>query len=105
MKEVHGEKYIKDTYTLSHDHSYTSLNLNSSETMISKGNETLCGLYLIPTVVMAGSHYSIVHLDSEILNGDHVTLYSLAHYDTSKKGEEDLNDKREIKLSPQEVAS
>ena len=73
--------------------------------MISKGNESLCGLSRIPAVVMEGSHSSTVHLDSDIHNGDHVTYYSPTHQDISYKGEVDLNDKRQIKLSPWEFAS
>jgi len=56
-------------------------------------------------MAMVGSHSSTVHLDSDIHNGDHVTFYSPTHQDISYKGEEDLNDKREIKLSPREVES
>lgn len=73
--------------------------------MVLKGNETHCGLFGIPIVVMAGSHSSVVHLDSNIMNGDDVTLSSLAHHNISYKGEEYSDDKRKIKLSPQEVTS
>lgn len=49
---------------------------------------------------MIGPHSSTIHLDLDILNGDHATLSSPAHPDISYKGEEDLNDKREINLNP-----
>lgn len=79
VKEVHDQEQIKGVDVIPHDYSYTYLNLNSSETIILEGNETLCGLPRIPTVVMEGSHSSTIHLESDIHNGDHVTSYSSAH--------------------------
>jgi len=41
----------------------------------------------------AGSHSSKIHLNLDILKGDHVALSSPAHHDTPHTNEEKLDDK------------
>ena len=88
------EKHIPFHTTPSHDHPNTVLNHNSSETMFSKVNETLCGSSIIPTMVMLGYHFSTSHLQSYISHGDHATLSSSTHSDISLIDREDAGGKR-----------
>jgi len=103
LPKVVKDKNITFHSTPSHDHPCTFVNQNSSETMFSKANETLCGSSIIPTMVMSGSHSYTSHLESDISHGDHATLSSSTQNNISIRDEEDAGGKRETILSPQAV--
>ena len=94
------EKGIPFHTTPLHDHYNSFLNQNSSETMFSNVNETLCGSSIIPTMVMLRSHSSTSHLQSNIRHGDHATLSSSTHNGISLRDGKDPSDKGEIIPSP-----
>ena len=62
--------------------------------MILKDNETLCGFFGIPTVVMPSSHSSLIYLNLDIGKVNHVTLASPTHHNTPHTNAEDLDDER-----------
>ena len=97
---------IKDTFDLTHDHMHMFVALDSSESVISMDNETLCGFFQIPIVVMSGSHSSTFYLNSDVIKNDHVALSSLVHHDIPCKDDEDLEDaKGEIMIIPRKISS
>ena len=73
-----------------HGHPNTVSNQNSRETMFSKDSETLWGS---STMVMSGSHFSNVHLRSNILQRDYAALSSSTHNDISLIHGEDIGGK------------